>query len=229
MGKTTAIICAMTKEAETLIGMMTDKTVEKISGREYIKGKLCGKDVVIVVCGIGKVLAASCAQTMILKYSPDVVINTGVAGSLDEHLKIYDIVIASHVVQHDFDTSVIGDPLGYIAELDTVKVQADDDTNKTLARCAEKLRYNYVEGVVATGDQFIDGAEKKAYIKANFGASACDMEGAAIGTVCRVAGVKFAVLRSISDSGDGVEYSSFVVEAVKRSTAVIKEYLLQTK
>ena len=229
MSKTIGIICAMKKEAETLIAQMTNKQTDDVFGKEYIKGKLCGKDVVISVCGIGKVMAAACAQTMIIKYSPDVIINTGVAGSLDERLKIYDIVAATAVVQHDLDTTPLGDPLGYVGELDRVQIPADEKTVNELCSCAGALEYNIIKGIVASGDQFIADDTQKEFIKTRFGASACEMEGAAVGTVCFSAGVKFAVLRSISDSGDGTEFSTFVSEAVRRSAEVIKKYLSVTE
>ena len=74
-------------ETEALRAMLEGEAVETISGIEYSSGKLLGRDVVIATCGIGKVFAALCAQTMILTYSPDVIINTGVAGTLTENDK----------------------------------------------------------------------------------------------------------------------------------------------
>ena len=44
-------------------------------------------ETVVAVAGVGKVNAAVCAQTMILKYSPDIMINVGVAGGLRTNLK----------------------------------------------------------------------------------------------------------------------------------------------
>ena len=69
------IIGAMHIEVETIKSLMENKTVETISGVDYIRGILHGKEIVIAVCGIGKVAAAMCTQTMILKYSPECIIN----------------------------------------------------------------------------------------------------------------------------------------------------------
>ena len=76
------IIGAMEKEIEALRADMTEKTTRVISGMRFDEGKLCGRDVVLAVAGIGKVNAAMCTQTMILTYAPNVILNTGVAGGL---------------------------------------------------------------------------------------------------------------------------------------------------
>ncbi|MDF2949368.1 MAG: 5-methylthioadenosine/adenosylhomocysteine nucleosidase, partial [Sedimentibacter sp.] len=76
----TGIIGAMDIEVNELIESMNNIKKETISGVVYYEGTLQGKDVVVAKCGVGKVHAAVCAQTMILKYKPDAIINTGVAG-----------------------------------------------------------------------------------------------------------------------------------------------------
>ena len=105
------IIGAMAVEIDELRERLTDPTDEVISNIRFTCGKLAGKDVVLAVCGIGKVFAAICAQTMILTYRPELIINTGVAGGLDKDLKIGDVVVATGLVQHDMDTSPLGSTL----------------------------------------------------------------------------------------------------------------------
>lgn len=221
----TGIICAMSKEADELIKRTTDTSEHKILGRNYIKGKLCGENVVISVSGIGKVAAAACAQTMMLMFSPTRIINTGVAGGLADGLSVNDIVVATDVVQHDLDTTEFGDPPGYVSELGIVNIPCDPEMTEALGMCAEALGIKHMTGTIASGDQFISSNKKKTEIVKKFGAAACEMEGAAIGRVCFEAGVRFAVVRSISDGGDAVEYEQFVHEAIKRSAMVIFEYL----
>ena len=119
------IIAAMDSEIAAIKNEMKDKTVETVSGIEFVKGTLCGKNAVVAKCGIGKVFAAICAQTMILKYSPALVINTGVGGSLSEKLGIGDIAVATDVVQHDMDTSPLGDPVGLVSGINIVHFPTD--------------------------------------------------------------------------------------------------------
>ena len=61
------IIGAMSVEVEALKKQTEEAITEVVSGVEFVRGKLCGKDVVIAKCGVGKVFAAICAEAMILK------------------------------------------------------------------------------------------------------------------------------------------------------------------
>ena len=112
----TGIIAAMECEAEKLLCNMTDRMpTETFGGVTYFRGRLGKEDIVLATCGVGKVFAASCAAAMLLKYAPDRIINTGVAGAVGGHVRRLDTVIATALVQHDMDTSPLGDPVGEIS------------------------------------------------------------------------------------------------------------------
>ena len=155
------IIGAMTLEVENLVNELTDKREETVAGIHFYLGNLCGKDVVLAVCGVGKCFAAMCAQTMIVKYSPSLVINIGVAGALSSDLKVGDMAIATAAVQHDMDTSAIGDPIGLISGINMVYLPCDEALGNTILACGEKLGYNTKKGIVASGDQFVADMGKK--------------------------------------------------------------------
>ena len=114
------IIGAMDNEVLEIISMLTDRNIEKVSGIEFNTGTLFGKKVVIARCGIGKVFAAICAEAMIIKYSPSLIINSGVGGAIDKALRPLDIVFADKLVQHDMDTSAIGDPAGLVSGINKI-------------------------------------------------------------------------------------------------------------
>ena len=222
------IIAAMNVEMDSLRSYMKDTTTEVVSGVTFVRGTLEGQEVVTAVCGIGKVFAALCAQTMILKYAPSAVINTGVAGTLTGALDIGSIAVSSACVQHDMDTSPIGDPIGLISGINMVELPADDSLAGRLSACAGALGISTVTGVIASGDQFVASSERKAFITEHFGAVACEMEGAAIGQVCYVNEVPFCVLRAISDSADGsshMDYPTFVKMAAEQSVALMRRFL----
>ena len=225
------IIGAMGIEIRALADLLENKKSETISGVEYMSGKIYGRDVVLAVCGIGKVFAAICTQTMILKYNPDVIINTGVAGTLADKLSIGDIAIADSVVQHDMDTSPLGDPVGLLSGINIVKIPTDSDTVSKIESCVKEIGVNYEKGTIASGDQFLASNEVKACIVDNFGAIAGEMEGGAIGHVCYVNQKPFCVLRAISDCADGSgaeNYMEFLGKAAENATMImarfIKEY-----
>ena len=222
------IIAAMNVEMESLRSHMTHTQTETISGVTFVRGTLEGKEVVTAVCGIGKVFAALCAQTMILKYSPECIINTGVAGTLTDALSIGSIAVSSALVQHDMDTSPIGDPLGLISGINIIEIPADAQLSAQLSSCAAELNVKTVTGVIASGDQFVASAERKTFITEHFSAIACEMEGAAIGQVCYVNQIPFCVLRAISDSADGsshMDYPVFVKMAAEQSVRLLRRFL----
>lgn len=225
----TGIIGAMEIEVAEIKDSMEDISQEEISGVIYYKGKIHGKDVIVAKCGVGKVHAAVCTQTMILKYSPNVIINTGVAGSLNPKLDIADLVISDFVVEHDMDTSALGDPIGLISGIDIIKIPSAVQVVEKIKNAAEHIENtNVFIGTIATGDQFICNMEQKNHIVDNFDALCAEMEGAAIGHVCYLNKVDFCIVRAISDKADGtahMDFPSFVKIAAKKSTELIHNYL----
>jgi len=222
------IIAAMNVEMDSLRSYMKDTQTEVISGVTFVRGTLEGREVVTAVCGIGKVFAALCAQTMILRYAPDCIINTGVAGTLTDALDIGSIAVSSAMVQHDMDTSAIGDPVGLISGINIIEIPANSQLSEKLSVCAKEMDVKTVTGVIASGDQFVASSERKAFITEQFGAIACEMEGAAIGQVCYVNQVPFCVLRAISDSADGsshMDYPVFVKMAAEQSVKLLRRFL----
>lgn len=228
----TGIIGAMHIEVETIKSLMENKTAEKIGGVEFVKGTLHGKEIVIAVCGIGKVAAAMCTQIMILKYSPDRIINTGVGGSLSTKLAIGDIAVAESLVQHDMDTSPLGDPVGLISGLNLVNIPADEKVADLLIKGIETLEnVKGLRGVIASGDQFIASDEKKKFITDNFGAIVCEMEGASIAQVCFSNGVPFGVVRAVSDCADGsshMDYGEFLPVAAANAAKLIEYFVVNS-
>lgn len=226
----TGIIGAMRIEVETIRSLMENKRSEVVGGVEYITGTLHGKEVVTAVCGIGKVAAAMCAQAMILKFAPERIINTGVGGSLSEKLAIGDIAVAESLVQHDMDTSPLGDPLGFISGINVVNIPCDEKVVDALVACVEKLDgIKALKGVIASGDQFIADAAKKDFIKSNFNAVVCEMEGASIAQVCYTNGVPFGVVRAVSDCADGsshMDYGEFLPMAAASAAKLIESFVM---
>lgn len=219
------IIGAMSVEVEALKNKLEEPLTKTVSGIDFFSGRLYGKDVVVAKCGIGKVFAAICAQTMILEFNVTHLINTGVGGTLSDRLDLLDIAIADGVVQHDMDTSPIGDPVGLISGINKVVLPTSERLRKIACESAAELNKTCHAGIIASGDQFISSEEKKKYITDNFGAVCCEMEGAAIGHVCYVNGVECLIVRSISDSASGkatMEYPEMVKHAAAQSQSLIE-------
>ena len=203
------IIGAMDREIDDLKNQMTQVKESQIGYTKYYTGLLHGVPVALARCGIGKVHAALCALGMILQLQVTELLNIGVAGALRDSLQVGDIVVARSAVQHDIDTTPIGDPLGLISGPNIVHIPCDDRLSRMLLSAAQRVGLRTEEAAIATGDQFIADAGKKDFLSSTFGAAACDMEGAAIAQCCYEMQVPYAACRCISDTrlGDGREYA----------------------
>ena len=222
------IIGAMSIEVDALKELCENKESKIISGIEYIKGFLCGKEVVIATCGIGKVNSAVCAQTMILEFKPSVIINTGVAGSLSNELDIGDIAIPHSAVEADFDLSPLGMETGFIPEIKDKYIKCTDWVINKLTETAEKEGLTVKTGIIATTDAFISDKDKKDYLKDKFNAIACEMEGGSIAHTAFINGIDFGILRAISDKADGsshMDFMKFCKLAAENSVKILCEFL----
>lgn len=204
------IIGAMDIEVDLIEKNFKNSHIEKVGPYEFILGELNNKSCVLCKCSIGKVNAAACTQTMILKYKPSFIINTGIAGSIVDNINIFDFVIATSVVQHDVDTTHFGDPLGFITDLGTVNIPC---SNYLIDKVFEvNTDFTLHKGIIASGDQFISDLQTIEKIKKNFNAYACEMEGASIGQVCYINKTDFLIVRAISDNANSttvVDYNEF--------------------
>lgn len=223
------IIGAMGVEVEGIQARIEQPETRVICGNEFTSGKLCGRDVVIAKCGIGKVNAAICTQTMILTYAPEIIVNSGVAGSLTRSLTFGDIAIASNLVQHDVDTSALGDPVGLVSTINKIYFECDERAVSLIHEIVSGMEgVGDVTGTIASGDQFIGSGARKDWIVNTFHAIACEMEGGAIAQTCAVSGVKCAVIRAISDNADDdshMDYGQFLKLAAERSIEVLIRFV----
>ena len=224
-------ICALGIEVEGIVKLMENKEEQTVAKITYHKGEVFGKEVVCCECGIGKVNAAMSTQIMIDLYRPDLIINSGIAGSLSGDIRIGDIVISDDCVQHDMDATEMGNPLGEVQFNDELRTYfpADKATaDKLFSACQTVDGVSVFRGRIASGDIFVAAHEPRQKIADTFSALACEMEGAAVGTVCYRNGVPFAILRSISDdfnNNDFMDYMEFREIAAERSILVIEEFI----
>ncbi len=225
------IICALSIEVEELTKLLENKQENTYAKMKYISGTINGKEVVMTECGIGKVNAAMSTQVMIDRYNPDIIINSGIAGSVSRELKIGDIVISKDCVQHDFDGTQMGDPKGLIQYNDETRIDIPvsvDVANKLFDACKDIENTNVMCGRIATGDIFVAEKVMRQSIADEFSAVACEMEGGAVAQVCYRNEVPCAVLRCISDDFDENQFMDFMefrFLAADKSMAAIKNFL----
>ena len=224
------IIGAMEEEVAALKeDMDIQETVEQAS-MVFCKGKLCGKDVVVVRSGIGKVNAGICAQILVDRFRADMLINTGIAGSLDARIDIGDMVISTDALHHDMDATIFGDAIGQILRMDTLAFPADEELVQKAAKANEKANPDIrtFTGRVASGDQFISSGEAKEKIVENFHPLCVEMEGAGIAQAAYLNKVSYVIIRAISDKADNsatMDYPTFERQAIAHSVRLMKELL----
>ena len=224
------IIGAMEEEVAALKDdMEVQETIEQAS-MVFCKGTLCGKEVVVVRSGIGKVNAGICAQILVDRFQADTLINTGIAGSLDAKIDIGDMVISTDALYHDMDATVFGDPVGQVPRMDTLAFPADETLVQKAVQANEKANpdIHTFTGRIASGDQFISSKEVKERIVENFHPLCVEMEGAGIAHAAYLNKVSYVIIRAISDKADNsatMDYPAFERKAIAHSVRLMKELL----
>lgn len=209
------IIIAMPQELAPYKPHIT--ALKRHCGKEFHEGIIGGKEAVICLSGIGKVNAAFAATLMIQLYKPSLLISTGLSGGLGK-TRQFDIVLAEKLVQHDVDTTALGDPIGMVSTVNKVFFETDSGL---LARFKKNLP-NAKVGTIASGDRFVADKELSENIAGLFGAIACDMESGAVAQVAYLTDTPLAVVRGISDSADGEAAADFLTVTEKISAEAYK-------
>ena len=222
------IIGAMEEEVEALKEAMEIRKTEEVAGMVFCEGVLFGKDAVVVRSGIGKVNAGICAQILVDHFDADMLINTGIAGSLDARIDIGDMVISTDAVHHDMDATIFGDPAGQVPRMDTLAFPADGVLVEKAKAANEKANpeIRTFTGRVASGDQFISSAEAKERIVSMFHPLCTEMEGAGIAQAAYLNKVSYVIIRAISDKADNsavMDYPEFERQAITHSVRLMKE------
>ena len=228
------IIGAMAEEVAQLKEAMEQTAVETRASMDFYKGRLQGKDVVVVQSGIGKVNAGICTQILADVYHADAVINTGIAGSLRAEINIGDIVLSTDALQHDMEATAFGYPVGQIPRMDTLAFPADEGLIACAEECCKRVNpdISTFRGRVVSGDQFVADQEKKAWLSETFGGFCTEMEGAAVGQAAYLNGIPFLVIRAISDKADNsasMDYPEFEAKAIAHTVALVMEMVKSLK
>lgn len=224
------IIGAMDEEVARLKELLEDVSVESRAGMDFYRGRLEGRQVVIVRSGIGKVNAAMCAQILADVYQVSGIVNTGIAGSLRAEIDIGDIVLSTDALQHDMDATGFGYAPGQIPRVDTLAFPADQKLLELARDCCGRVNQDIHthEGRVVSGDQFVSDQKKKEWLVQTFQGYCTEMEGAAIAQAAYLNGIPFLIVRAISDKADNSaseDYPVFEAKAIRHSVNLLAEMI----
>lgn len=218
------IICAMPEEIKELKAQLTNESTKQIGGKDYYFGQISGQDVVLVESGIGKVEAGITTEHLITDCGADVVINSGSAGGIGDGLHVGDVVISTATAYHDIDATAFDYQYGQLPGKEP-RFAASEKWGDALAKAGEQTGLTIKQGLIVSGDQFIASQDAIKQILAHFpDALSSEMEGAAVGQVATDHQVPYVVVRAMSDTGDeeaGVSFDEFIIEAGKRSAAML--------
>lgn len=214
---------AMQEEIAPLLAYFKEyKTIEFAKNKYYLT-EYKGLELVIAYSKIGKVNASLTATTLIEKFGAQKLLFSGVAGAINPSLKIGDLVVATKLAQHDLDITAFGHPHGFVPE-GSVYIETDAALTDVAKRVAQSQKKAILEGIIATGDQFICDEAKKSWIGKTFNADALEMEGASVAVVCEALQIPFCILRAISDAADmdaGFSFDTFLESAAQESAALM--------
>lgn len=180
-------VIAMDSEAEALLSQMEIEGISSLFGKPVYTGKAFGKDVLLVVCGVGKVNAAAGACAALQK-GADVVLNFGVAGGLHGNTEVAEIYVIEKVVQYDFD----------ITQLEGGKIGTLDGETENFLRLSIPENLKFPRRALGTGDRFNDSV-KDHELLIELGCDIREMECGAIAQICKAAGVPLVSVKTISD------------------------------
>ena len=227
------IIGAMQVEVEILLGKMENKTEKTVAGSTFYEGTLEGLPAVVVQCGVGKVNAAMCTQTLCNCFGVTHLVNTGIAGSLCADLDIGDLVVSTDAMYHDFDCVHFGYPYGKVPGMDVTAFPADETMLGYAFAAAESVNPGHTKtGRIASGDQFVADKALKEEIIAHTQGLCTEMEGAAIAQTAYRNNLPFVILRAISDKEDDgaeMDYPTFELIAAHRCAEVTCNVAKQLK
>lgn len=195
------IIGAMDEELFLLKNKIANIEKDKNQIFDIYIGKYRSGKVIFMKSGIGKVNAALAAHILINEFQVDIIINTGIAGSLCNEIKIGDVVISTNTQQYDVDVTAFGYEKGIIPRMDTSIFEADKNLIQ-LIKNMDMGKTSFHFGRIISGDNFISNYEKKKQLQNDFQAYCVDMESASIGHVCHLYKIPYIAIRCISDDAD---------------------------
>ena len=192
-----------------------------------------GTEVMVEQCGIGKVNAALGVQRMIMEHRPDCIISSGCAGGNGDDVNVQDVVVSTELAYHDVYCGTAVDSSTQYGQVQGLpaRFKADPYLLEKASRLPRLLTQSALhQGLIVTGDWFVDSKEKMRSIIELFPeARAVDMESAAIAQTCYLNRVPFISFRVVSDvplrDTDASQYHDFWAEVAAQSFLLTRTFV----
>ena len=181
MGAQIGIIAALPGEVSGLLSRLDVLDQGSAGGLPIQVGVYEGKDIVVLISGVGPKKARAAVRVLINRHRPDLILSVGFAGGLDPSLELGEAIVPSRIVD----------------QMD-VRIDTQPDIQRKLldARPAAHT------GTILTTSRFIADESEKEALFHRYDARAVDMESAAIAAEAEAGGFPHLALRVISDTAD---------------------------
>ncbi|KFI92669.1 Methylthioadenosine nucleosidase [Bifidobacterium saguini DSM 23967] len=211
--KTVAIIGALNEEVALIAKSLTHVAHVNKGSLDIAVGTVdsFGADVIKVaatVGGMGLVNAAATAQLLIDEFNPDAVIFSGIAGNLNKHLHINDVVLGGTLRYLDTDMRLVGQWKPGTEDKPVTEFFSDPKLLEVADQALSNAGITHITGIIASGNYFVDTPEKVEEVIRLTGADAVEMEGAAVAQVAARNEVPALIIRALSDNAD-TDYEVF--------------------
>jgi adenosylhomocysteine nucleosidase len=206
-------ICSGTEwaAAKTLLGV-SPQAIGCFPYGEFFDRTVSGRDCVFFNSRRTKTRAAGACQYAIDHWQIDPLIVLGTCGGVDERLEVGDLIIATRTFQYDCQDS--RPEMGYGLQADLTWFRVD--------RFTEVLH----PGTFASADHDLTFSDLLGLRRE--GVTGADWESGAIATVCALNGIRWAIVRGVSDVPvrDGAEDAARQIDDYRRHTPTIMGRLL---
>ena len=227
MNQPIGIMAAMEVEANAILDLCDTTKKTMIHNIPFYQATIDDHDLIIGLCGIGKVAAAARTMLMVESFHPSCIINIGTAGGLKEDQHVLDVVLANTICQYDIDVF----DWGYGYGNPHTCFEIDQTLLEKAKRVISSTDHRVWIGPIATGDAFVHRDDQVQTILQRYPQSLCaEMEGGAIAAVCNMCDVPVLVIRSLSDitvnEGNEITFDQYVKKASKRAAQWCRELVL---
>jgi adenosylhomocysteine nucleosidase len=184
---TIGIICAVPQESGPIIRRIPGTTRSRLQRLRAWQFTSSGHGVTLLESGMGAANARRAAALLIEEIKPDLIINTGFCGAITPGLAVGDLVVAEHV-QRLTTTGLQQEASPLTDYFDT-------------AAC--------VKGTFISIETAVTKESLRPLLPGGMNWPVLEMETAFVARACTAAGIRFAAIRSVSDTADEEPYHAF--------------------
>jgi len=185
MASLVLLVVALAAERYALQGSLQARRSERLGGRAAVRGRLAGRDILLVQAGIGRDRARDAVIAAAREFDVDAAWSLGFAGGLSERLHPGDLVCPAAVLD---DADFGGVPM------------VADSSHATVCAALRRAAFPVDPGNLITVGSVLRTPEAKRAVGRRSGAVAVEMEAAGVARAARDLGIPWAVLKAIVDA-----------------------------